>query len=282
MVSVGKLRLRVADPRDHARLAARFAAHPAGERGRDLTGAGHRLPVVVGRGDRHQQHPVVRTCHLQHSRLDVPAQQVEYGLADNLPGTGHRDVGQPDHHDRVGRFGRRQALLGQLPGRRLAHLRVRGEQMGEHARRETAVKLLFVQQQPGMAAEALDQLDVGAVQPPHIVDEEEETEQPAPEAHRDAQPAEDSQLRMAGYPQRRAGLHDAELAEPVLDLRAGLAHQDRVPADLVDGPVLRGVDDHALLMVFEHHRSADTPGQLLDESLEFVQGHDRSAICVKG
>ena len=154
--------------------------------------------------------------------------------------------------------------------------------MREHGRREPAVKLVFVQQQPGVAADSLGQLDVGAVQPPPVVDDEEETEQSSSEAHRDAQPTEDAQLRVAGYAQRRAGLRDTELTEPALDLRAGLAHQDRVPADFVDGPVLRGVRHHALLMVFEHRRSTDTPGQVLDESLQFVQGHNRSAICALG
>jgi hypothetical protein len=152
--------------------------------------------------------------------------------------------------------------------------------MGEHARPEPAVELVFVQQECGMVADPLGQLDVGAVQPPHVVDEEEETEQPAAEAHRNAQPSEDAQLRMTGYAHRRGGVHDAELTKPVSDLWSGLAHQDRVAADFVDGPVLSGVHHHALLMVLEHCRSPGAPREVLDESLEFVQGHDRSAIYV--
>jgi hypothetical protein len=33
-------------------------------------------------------------------------------------------------------------------------------------------------------------------------------------------------------------------------------------------------------MVLEHRRSPGAPREVLDESLEFVQGHDRSAIYV--
>jgi hypothetical protein len=35
-------------------------------------------------------------------------------------------------------------------------------------------------------------------------------------------------------------------------------------------------------MVLKNSGGADAPGEVLDESLEFVQGHDRSAICTKG
>lgn len=59
-------------------------------------------------------------------------------------------------------------------------------------------------------------------------------------------------------------------AESVSRSLPGLPLQDRVPAHLIDPAMLRGVDDHAMVGIFQDGRSTGPDGQVLHESLQLA------------